>query len=233
MEIENLNWNLEYERFIEYLSSIKDEKYLEFNRKLIPGNFEILGIRIPELRKIAKKILKTDYEKFLNIPSNFYEIDILKALVIASIKDPSEYRIHFDKFILTINNWAVCDTFISSSKIIELDREYYIKRCKTLLKNEDEFLNRVAFVIYLSYFVEEPYFEEICESIEYFKSDKYYANMALAWLLSIMYVKFPKETKNFLLKASFDSIVIKYTIRKIKDSYRVTDEDKKWLKKIS
>ena len=46
MEIENLNWNREYERFIEYLSSIKDEKYLEFNRKLIPGNFEILGIRI-------------------------------------------------------------------------------------------------------------------------------------------------------------------------------------------
>lgn len=234
MNYKETDWKEGLEPLLNYLNDIAEPTYRDFSKKITPGNFTMLGIRIPILKKIAKNISQGDYRTFLtHSDRGIYELKILKGLVISNIKNIEEYKEYFEQFLPSIDNWAVCDIFLASSKIIKKDRPYYLNLCKELLKTDDEFKNRVAFVIFLDYFVDEEYRDTILDIIANYKSEHYYANMALAWLLSIIFVKFPKETKEYLTKNKFDENVTKYMIRKIKDSYRVSTEDKEWLKNVS
>lgn len=234
MDFENIDWHKGNGTLLNYLDSIKEPNYRDFSKKLTPGEFTMLGVRIPILKNIAKSISKGDYEIFLKLnDKNIFELRLIKGQVIANLKDLDEYKKYLDEFIPLIDNWAICDTFLCSSKIIKKDRPYFYRKARSLLNTRDEFENRVAFLILLCYFVEKDYLDDAFELIKGYESDKYYANMALAWLLSVMFVKFPEETKIFLLENPFDEQVTKYTIRKIKDSYRVSKENKEWLKNIS
>lgn len=233
MQISSIDWSMNYDQFLNYLYSIGNNKYKDFSKKITPGEFEMIGIPIPTLKKIAKDIYsKTDYKKFLSYDSDIYEIIMLKGLVISNIKDTNEYKIYFHKFIQTINNWAVCDVFLMASKIINKDKDYYFNQSLDLIKEKQEFLNRVGFVILLDYFVTDEYIDTILNNIDGFRSEKYYANMALAWLISVCYIKYPDKTKKFFNTCNLDTSVIKMSIRKIKDSYRVSAEDKEYLKRI-
>lgn len=233
MNIQNINWNKEGDNFYNYLSSLQEDKYRDFAKSLIPGNVILIGIRLPILKKIAKEIMKTDYQYFLNLKdNNIFEVKMLKAFVIASIKDLKTYLSFFTKFIQTIDNWSVCDSFITASKIIEKNKATFYTVVKKLLENREEFKNRIAFVILLNYYITDEYIDKTLTLIKAYKSDKYYANMSLAWLLSIAYIKYPQKTQTYLLCNKFEDNVMKYTIRKIKDSYRVSEEAKDWLRKM-
>lgn len=219
---------------LEYLYSVSDEVYKSFSKKITPGEFEMIGVRIPTLKQLAKKISKGNYREFLKInDENIFELIMLKALVIANIKDVEEYKKYFTEFLPKISNWAICDTFLAASKIIKRDMLYFFNLSLNLIEEKEEFLNRVGFVILLDYFVSEEYIDTICKKIRNFKSDAYYANMALAWLISVMYIKSPEKTKEFFQDNNLDKTVIKMSIRKIKDSYRVSLENKEWLKKTA
>lgn len=234
MDFKNTNWKEGNLSLLNYLKSIEDIKYREFTRKLTPGDFDIIGVRIPTLRKIAKSISNGDYRTFLKTDHrDIYELKMIRGFVIGNIKDIEEYREAFHAFVPLVDNWAVCDTFIAGSKIIIKDRPYFFAICQTLLSDRDEFKNRISFVILLTYFVNEEYIEKVLELIKGYRSECYYANMALAWVLSVIYVKFPTKAKTVLKENSFDEKVMNYTIRKIKDSYRVSREDKEWLKNVN
>lgn len=234
MDYKNIDWKKDKTIFIEYLYSLRNEKHREFSKKITPGEFEMIGIPVPILKEIARNILKTHYETFLTIDEeDIYEIYLLKGLVIGGIKDSEKFKRLFSDFIGKIDNWAVCDITISASKTIKKDCEYFFNKCRELLKEKEEFKNRIAFVIFLDYFITDEYVDRVLNTISGFRSDKYYANMALAWLLSVIYIKYPQKARDYLLKNNFDKTVIKYTKRKIKDSYRVSTADKDWLKNVN
>jgi len=227
------NWEKDSDLFIEYLYGLGDEKYKSFSKKITPGDFEMAGVNIPVLKKISKEIFKGDYKSFLDtLHNDIFEVSMLKGLVISHIKDISLYKSYFELFLPLIDNWAICDTFINSSKIINRDREYFLHKCKFLLSTRDEFKNRVAFVILLNYFVCEEYFDVLISIVDGYRNDKYYANMALAWLLSVMCAKMPSKFKESINCLDLDKNVEKMTLRKICDSYRVSNEDKKFYKKL-
>lgn len=227
------NWKCDWNLFINYLYSLEDIKYRDFSKKITPGEFTMIGIRIPRLREISKEIYKSDYTTFLKLDDhNIFEVRLLKGFVIAQIKDLNLFRNYFDEFLSYINNWAICDSFLSSAKIIRKDRDYFFQKASNLLINKNEFENRVAFVLLLNYFVTEDYIYRLIDLIDGYRSDKYYANMALGWLLSIMYIKFRDITTAYLLKANLSSLVKKITFSKIRDSYRVTKDEKENLKKM-
>lgn len=221
------------EKLLQQLYSNADVDYKNFTKKLIPGDFQILGVRIPILKSLVKKMTEEEKNYLMKMDkSEIFELNMLKALTIANLKEKNIYRLYFDKIYPEIDNWSICDTFIATSKIIKKDKEYYFNRAQELLKSKKEYDNRIAFVIILNYFIDEEYIHEIFPLIYNYRSDKYYANMALAWLLSEMYVRFPEKTKIFLLNSNLDKEVIRMSIRKIKDSYRVDIENKEWLKKL-
>ncbi len=227
MNYENIIWSRDLPKFIEYLKSISEEKFRDFSKKITPGEFTMLGIRFPILRSIAKEISKYDYVGFLKVDDqNIFEIKILKGYIIGGIKDFEKYKEYFYKFLPTIDNWAICDTFIASSKIIKKYPDYFLDTVEKLLSTKDTYNNRVAFVIMLDYFTDDEHIDRVFSLIEGYTSSEYYANMALAWLLAECYIKCCKQTKKYLKTHHFDKEVMRYTVRKIKDSFRVSPEDK-------
>jgi len=221
-----------YNAFINYLKSLQDLKYKEFHSKLTFTKYEIIGIRVPLLRKIAKEIINSNYKKFLNdVGSLYYEEVFIEGLVITSLKE-DELLNYLPKFIKKIDNWAICDSFCNSLKIVKKDYKKYFDYFKNYLKSNDEFTIRVALVVFLSFYVNEDYINEIFGLIDQITIDKYYVNMAIAWLLAECFIKYPKETDDYLTKSKINNFTFNKTISKICDSYRVSKEEKERLKSM-
>lgn len=228
------NWDYKsYQEFITYLISIKDEKYCDFNSKICKTKYKMLGIRLPMLRKIAKEIMKTDYLEFLNIiESNYYEEVMLEGLVIASIKDEKIFFKYFNNYIEKIDDWSICDCVCNSLVILKDNKEKYFTYFKELALKEDEFISRVGLVTILNYYIKEEYFKDIFAILDTIKSDKYYVNMAEAWLVCELYTKEPKVTLEYIKNNKLNTFTHNKAIGKIRESYRVSKEEKEFLNKL-
>ena len=227
-------WNKEsYKAFVEYLISIKDSKYKEFHSSLVLNSkYEMIGIRVPIMKDIAKKIAKTtNIEEFLEFAQDrFYEEVMIQGLVISHIKDEKLFYKYFKKHINKIDNWALCDTFCSAIKIVEKNEDKYFKEAVDMSLSDKEFISRVGLIIILSHFVSEKYLDKTFEVLNKIKSDLFYINMAEAWLVCELYIKHPKETMKFIKKNQLNKFTQNKAISKIHDSYRVSKEEKEVLK---
>lgn len=219
----NIKWDKnKYEEFTLYLKSISDVKYKEFQKKLTPTKYEILGIRLPILRHISKEIFKGDYKSFLKVcKSNYYEEVMIKLLVIAKMSDIDEVMKYFYDAIYLIDNWALCDTFCNSLKIVGKNKEYFLNIIKELINSSKPFNIRVGLILLLSYYVEEDYLSLIYNTLDSIKSEEYYVNMASSWLLCEVFVKFQASTLKYLEHNNLNKFIINKGISKIRDSYRV------------
>jgi 3-methyladenine DNA glycosylase AlkD len=227
-------WSLEdYKEFIGYLKNLEDKKYKDFESKLITTKYEIIGIKIPLLRKIAFNISKGDINSFLSNTQNIYfEEVMIKAFVIASIKNKKPFLKNLDEFVYLIDNWSICDSFCNSLKIVKEDKEFYFNYFSKYLKSNSEFVIRTSLVVFLNFYVEEEYIDRILKLVDNINTEFYYVNMAISWLLCECFIKYRDKTLKYLLKNNLNSFTFNKTISKINDSYRVSDEDKKFLKKI-
>ena len=228
-------WNEEtYKSFVDYLISIQDMKYKEFHSSLVLNSqYEIIGIRLPIMRDIAKKIAKGNIEEFLTYAQDkYYEEVMIQGLVIAHIKNEELFYKYFKKHIVKIDNWALCDSFCSAIKIVRKYEEKYFNEAIKMALNESEFVSRVGLVMLLNHFVDQNNLETIFDTLNKIQSDKFYINMAEAWLVCEIYIKFPKEAKDFIKKNNLNKFTQNKSISKIHDSYRVSKEEKELLNKF-
>ena len=221
------------EELLKILFSNQDLKYKEFNDKIVNTNKKTIGVRSPILKKIAYSILKGDYDSFLkNVKDEYYEQIMVEGLVISGIKDFDKMIEKLDKFMLKIDNWGVCDMVISNCKVINKNKEKAFSYVNKIITSKNPWKVRCAFDILISYFIEDKYLNDIFNLIENDKNDFYYVMMVKAWLISICYVKYPKETLKYLKNTKIDNITYNKAISKICDSLRVKKEDKIMLKKM-
>lgn len=222
-----------YQEYINYLISLKEDSYKEFNSKLIRTKYEILGIRMPILRKIAEYISRGDITSFLNNnKSNYYEEVMIKGLVLTKIATKDELLKYLDDYVLQIDNWGICDTFCNSLKIVNNEKYFWFNYFANYLTSSNEFKVRVGLVIFLNFYVDDNYLNQIFSWIDKTQFDKYYVNMAIAWLLCECFTKYRDETLKYLKKSKINSFTFSKTISKINDSYRISEEDKKIVKEI-
>ena len=210
----------------EYLKSISEESYKKFNSKIIFTNYEMLGIRLPKLRRLAKEIFKTNYKGFLNLNITYYEEAMLYLLVVALIKDIDELMLYFPKALDLIDNWALCDSFCGSLKIVVNNKEYFLKVIDKLLKSDKTYNIRVGLVLLLNYYVSEEYLDLIIKYLDNINSDEYYINMAEAWLICEIFIRYQSYGLKYLENNKLNSFTINKTISKIRDSFRVSKEIK-------
>lgn len=213
---------------------LQDEKYKEFNSKLCPGIKNIIGVRIPLIKKLAKEYKYQDMSTYIISNDEIYFEEImLKGLLIGYLKkDINEIFSLLENFIPKINNWAICDTTVANLKIINNNKEKTLKFIEKYLKSNNEFEVRFALIVLLDYFIEKEYLNYIFTSVEKIKLDKYYVKMAIAWLLSICYIKYKEETLTFLNNTNLDKWTFNKTIQKIIESRRINDKEKEKLKKL-
>ena len=228
----NINYN-DYSCIISYLKSLSDNKYLEFNKKIVNTPSKMLGIRTPILRNIAKDISKNDPISFLNIlEHNYYEESILEGFVISRFIDMELFDKYFRLFIPKINNWATCDMCISSMKQMQ-NKEKYFSLAKELIKSKKEFEIRTGYIIMLSHFIDNDHIDIILDILNNEEvSNFYYVNMAKAWLISVCFVKFKDKTLSFIKNNKIDTFTHNKSIQKIIESYRVSKSDKEYLRTL-
>lgn len=215
------------------LFELQDLKYKEFHGGLCPDLDKIIGVRVPELKKLAKNIAKQNYKEFLeNASDEYYEELLLQGLVIGYAKNSiDEIFEYLEKFVPKINSWAVCDVTCSNLKITQKHMKEMWKFLDRYINSNKEYEIRFAIVMYLDYFLTDDYIDEILKKMDKIQNEGYYVQMAIAWLISIAYIKQKEKTEKFICNNNLDKFTQNKSIQKICESYRVSNEDKEKIRK--
>ncbi len=241
------DWQEKHYIFLkQWLKNNSDQKYKEFQQKIVKTKFPIVGVKMPLIRKLAGKILEGNAENFLKICKNqTLEEIILKGIVISKLKvDFEGLLLIFDEYINIIDNWAVCDIVTNSLKSFFKNQEKGYKYIKTCINSTNPWKIRVGIVAMLSFYVNETYIEKILKHSEKISQNStlcqsnannscfcdYYVKMSNAWLISICFVKFPNISKKFLESGNIDRETFKMLTRKILDSHKVSADDKEYIR---
>ena len=192
-------------------------------------------MRVPELRKLAKQIIKGDWRGFVEMTkqSAVYEMNMLCGMVIALAKCGFQDKLlYLEKFIPSINNWAVCDIVCGDLKDVKKHPGEMYEFIQPYLLSEKEYEVRFAVVILLQYFVTEEYINDVLRIYDGIRHDGYYVKMAVAWGISVCFIKQRQITLAYLLSCNLDTFVYNKSIQKIVESFRVSGEDKKLLRSM-
>jgi len=238
----------------EFLFSQAEGDYMEFSSKLIPGEEQLIGVRLPVLRKYAKEIKKNEnlsqfYEIYFNktdqgisydsfkdeskdksekVKNNFFMEEKLLLGMVLGMENRTflEKQKEIEKYLLLINNWSVCDSFCVSLKPSKEEKDEVFKFLEQCICAKEDYTIRFGVVMLLDYYVEEVYLQKIFQMMELISNPNYYVKMAIAWNLSICYIKYPNQTQDFLEKTTISNEVFLKTIQKIRESRRVSKEEK-------
>ena len=219
---------------IKELYKMQDEKYRDIQVKIIPNidSNSIIGVRTPELRSFAKKLIKEDnYKEFLEeLPHKYFEENQLHSFIISEIKDYDICISYINKFLPYINNWATCDQL--SPKVFKKNKEKLIKEIKVWIKSKETYTIRFGIGMLMSYFLDEDFNESYLEIISKIKSKEYYINMMIAWYYATALAKQYDSTIKYLENNKLDIWVHNKTIQKAIESYRITDNQKEYLRSL-
>ncbi|MBO7277651.1 MAG: DNA alkylation repair protein [Bacteroidales bacterium] len=215
------------------LFDLQDKEYKEFQSKLIPNinKDNIIGIRIPHLRKLAKEIAKENQRgDFLNsLPHKYYEENHLHSFLIEEMKDEKECLESLDKFLPYVDNWAVCDS--CSPKVLKKDLDLLLDYIKKWINSPKEYVCRFGILSFMRYFLEDKTFkEEYLEMVCEVKSNYYYVKMMQSWFFATALAKQYNSTLKIFKQNRLPVWVHNKSIQKAIESYRITEEQKQELK---
>lgn len=226
-----------YEETLAELSAMKDEKYRVFNERIVnvPSGTSI-GVRTPMLRDYAKKFVKREdfsFDELFQWPNDFYEIRLLKCLCVGYAKVPfAEKEELIEKCLPVIDGWGVCDLFCATLKEVEKHREEFLPNIERYIAMGTEFSQRFGYILLLGCYMEEEYLPVIFRLLSEAKTECYYTYMGAAWLLAEVLVKFYGEGVRYLKEGALDGRTKNKAIQKARESFRLTDEQKNYLKSL-
>ena len=223
----------------EEILRMTDEKYRKFQKKLLPDTENFTGVRLPNLRRLAKRIAKKDTESYLkaslerNPKEELFEEIMLQGMVIGYMKgDISDIFSYAERFICKIDNWSVCDSFCSGFKHALTYPEETWEWLKRFLTSEAEFTARFGVVMLLNYYVNDKYIRELFLIFDSVRQESYYVEMAVAWAVSICYIAYPELCMKYLLENRLNDFTYHKALQKITESRCVSTEDKEKIKKM-
>lgn len=217
----------------EELLALADPRYREFTASLIPGVGELLGIRIPLLRKIARRIARGDWRAFLDsLEVRYFEERLIEGLVIGYAACPIEEKLErVARFVPRIDNWAVCDCFCWRLRADE--REAMWRFIQPYFRSDAEYDIRFAVVMALGNFVDEEHIDALLGLLGAIRHEGYYARMGVAWAVSVCFVRLPARTRPWLENdCPLDDWTFNRSLQKIRESYRADSADKAALRQL-
>ena len=218
----------------ELLSKNVDTKYKSFVEKSVPTANNVMGVRLPVLRKIATKICKGDVNDFIeNYPCVSYEDKMLMGIVIAQSNISIENKIEYLKnYIPFINDWGTCDTMIATLKLKENELSKVYEFIMDYRYSNKEYELRFLIVTLMYYYLNDEHLDSITEIIDSIHVDYYYTNMATAWLISYMYFANKEYTLNYLKNNDLDTFTYNKALQKIMESKKINKEEKEQIKSM-
>ncbi|MDE7304523.1 MAG: DNA alkylation repair protein [Alistipes sp.] len=211
----------------EQLFELADPRYRDFNASLTPGAPPMIGVRLPQLRAIAREIARGDWRAWFDeAPGDYFEERMLQGLVIGYAKCPPDEKLRYvARFVPSIDNWAVCDCFCW--RLRPAEREPMWRFILPYFDSAAEYEVRFAVVMALSNFVEAERLDRLLELFGRVRHEGYYVRMGVAWAVSVCYAKFPGPTGEWLRESCpLDDWTFNKALQKIVESLRVSDADK-------
>lgn len=220
----------------EKLRALAESDYKAFNERIIPTRYEILGIRTPALKKLAKELAKDpNVETYLESAEyTTYEHILLYGLVIGQLKKAPLETVfkYLDPLILRFDNWAHVDTIISPTQIFSNHLDEVFTHFLPLKTHEGEFTKRTFVILLMTYFMDEAHIDMMLKHLSEVPQGQYYVDMAIAWAISVGLIKFYDKTFPMLEEKVFSKFVHNKAIQKARESYRIVPETKDMLNKL-
>ena len=216
------------------LFELSDSTYGDFQQKLTPTitREEIIGVRLPVLRKFAKDYIKeAEHEAFLKeLPHKYYDENMLHGILLSLQKDFDVCLEGTEQFLPYVDNWAVCDT--QFPKIYTKNKEKVFPYIKKWIASEKVYTCRYGICMLMRLFLDDDFLPEYLELPAGVISKEYYVNMMIAWFFATALAKQWDATIPFLEENRLGKWVHNKTIQKAVESYRITDEQKAYLKTL-
>ena len=219
---------------IEELFKLQDKAYRDFQSKLMPtvDRQFVIGVRIPELRKLAKRLFGTEEAKLFmqTLPHRYYEENCLHGFLIEHIKDFDGCLKELDRFLPYVDNWATCD--MMSPKALKKDKDKLLVKIKEWIASGDTYTVRYGIGTLMKYYLDDGFDIAYPELVASVRSDEYYVNMMIAWYFATALSKQYTSILPYIEQKKLGKWVHNKTIQKAIESYRVSDENKQYLKTL-
>ena len=219
---------------VDLLFSKQDIKYRDFQVPLFPGvtKERLIGVRTPELKKLAKELYGSEpANRFIEtLPHYYFDENQLHAFLISLIKDYQTCLKEVDRFLPYIDNWGTCDQL--SPKVFAKHKDVLVVAIKKWLKSKHTFTVRFAIGMLMQHYLDESFKEEYMIMVASIKSDEYYINMMIAWYFATALAKQWDSAIKYIEDKKLSTWVHNKTIQKAVESYRITDEQKTYLKSL-
>ena len=219
-------------RLQQQLFVLQDEEYRDFHSKLMPNipKEDVIGIRVPVLRKFAKEFAKSDEkEKFLKeLPHRYYEENNLHMMLLVEMKDYDGCMQEMERFLPYINNWATCD--FPAPKCFEKHKKDVLEHIKIWIKSSQTYTVRYAIGMLMRLFLEDDFSAEYPQMVAEVSSEEYYINMMIAWYFATALAKQWNAVIPYIEQRKLSPWVHRKTIQKAVESYRITPGQKEYLK---
>ena len=218
----------------EYLFSVQDLKYRDFNSKLIPNKDKdtVIGVKTPILRSYAKEMMKNgESSAFLSeLPHKYFEDNQIHAFFISELKDYNTVISELERFLPYIDNWATCDQLVP--KVFKKNTDKLVDMATEWINSDRTYTIRFGIGVFMRYFLDDKFSKEYLYLIANIRSDEYYVNMMIAWYFATAIAKQYSSAVACIEENHLDKWVHNKTIQKACESYRVTDEHKAYLKSL-
>ncbi|MBC3900931.1 DNA alkylation repair protein [Acetobacterium malicum] len=210
------------------LLALAEEKYRKFSSSLTPGTDTILGVRLPALRKIAKRMAKADWRGYLETArDDSFEETLLQGMVIGYADlELAERLALIEAYLPKIDNWSICDSFCTGLKFTKKHQEEVWLFLQPYLKSDEVYEIRFGVVMFITYFVEDLYLEPMFRNFNAIDCDNYYVKMAVAWAITSCFTVFPEMTMIYLKANDLDDYTYNKALQKITESRQVNPEMK-------
>ena len=216
------------------LFEMQDIRYRDFHAKLVPTmeKDKFIGIRTPMLRKFASEFGKTEESKlFLKVlPHQYYEENNLHGLLIEQIRDYDKCLEELERFLPFIDNWATCD--LLALHMMKKHRGVFIREVYRWMESDQPYTIRFGIGMLIRYYLDEEFKPEYPEKVAAIRSEEYYVNMMRAWYFATALAKQYEKVLPFLEERWMDVWTHNKTIQKAIESYRITPEQKAYLRTL-
>ena len=223
-----------YEEILQRLFTLQDLQYRDFQSKLMPTveKNTIIGVRTPELRKLAKEFAKReDVDAFLDaLPHAYYDENNLHGFILCEEKDFDRVIARLDAFLPYVDNWATCD--LLSPKVFKGHKAELLPHIRRWLASSKVYTVRFGIEMLLSHYLDEDFAPEYLDWVAALRSEEYYVNMMIAWYFATALAKQYTATLPYLTEYRLAPWTHNKTIQKATESYRITDEQKTYLRTI-
>ena len=220
------------EEIVNLLFSKQDIKYRDFQAPVFPNiNKErMIGVRTPELKKLAKELYGNELAKEFveTLPHQYFDENQLHAFLISLIKDYESCLNEVERFLPYIDNWGTCDQL--SPKVFAKHKDELIVSIKKWLKSKHTYTVRFAIGLLLALYLDESFKEEYMELVSQVISEEYYINMMVAWYFATALAKQWNTAIKYIEGKKLSPWVHNKTIQKAVESYRISEEQKVYLK---